>query len=88
MDDCEGHFCILTDFDRTLTPHRRNGKKVSTSPSRFRDSGILGEEYTRASQALFDQYYPYEMDPDLSLEKKDSFLHAWWTKHLDLLVKH
>ena len=79
---------VLTDFDRTLTPNRINGRKISTSPSRFRDSGVLGEQYTTESKKLYEHYYPMEIDPHMDIDLKDQMLHEWWTKHLDLLVKH
>lgn len=70
---------IVTDFDSTVTSD--NGK---TSWSLFADSGLMPPEYVERRQALKDQYFPFEIDPEISDAERRSKMREWWLSHLEL----
>lgn len=79
---------VLSDFDRTLTSPLHNGKKVPSIVSILRDSDIMPPGYAQESHALFNKYYPLENDPTLSHEERSHFMHEWWNKAFELLIKY
>ncbi len=80
---------IITDFDRTLTYTCINNKKIPSLISVLRDPkfGILGEDYIRRAHELFNKYHPYEHDPSLNIEEKNSLMQRWWREHYSLLIE-
>lgn len=77
----------LADFDRTLTSAFVNGQKVPSVISILRDGRFLTSEYVEQAEALFKQYHPFEIDPELDLAEKKNKMNDWWRRHFDLLVK-
>ena len=78
---------VIADFDRTLTKATIDGKKVNTAFQCIRDGGYMPEEYTRRGNALYEHYYPIEIDSTLSLEVKKGEMQAWWEQFLSLCVE-
>lgn len=78
---------IVSDFDRTLTPHRVNGEKTSTSFAQFRNGGYLGEGYVAKAEALYDHYRPIEIDDSISFEDRNQHMKEWFRLHMELLVE-
>lgn len=77
---------IISDFDRTLTGQQPEGKITTTSWAIFQS--ILGNEYTRSRQELFNYYYPIEKDESLDIQYRCEQMIDWWQKHLRLLIKY
>ena len=66
----------------------QNKGKVSSIISILRSAtDYLGEEYVKKAYALHDKYYPIEIDPKISLEKKKKAMQEWWELHSDLIIK-
>lgn len=78
---------IVSDFDRTLTPHRVQGEKTSTSFAQFRNGGYLGDDYVSRAEALYDKYRPLEIDESLSFEERNRHMKEWFRLHMELLVE-
>lgn len=79
---------IVSDFDKTLTKAFVNGKLASTGIAIYRNGGYISEEYVKAAKELFAKYHPYEIDPHMLIERKHQLMDEWWSKHLELFVKH
>ena len=77
---------VISDFDRTLTYGSVDGKKTPSIISMLRDGNHLSEEYAKKAHALFEKYYPIEIDPTISLEEKKKAMRQWWDEHNRLLV--
>jgi 5'-nucleotidase len=73
---------VVSDFDRTLTPHFVDGQKTIAPINLLR----LTPDYAGQAQALYDHYHPLEIDNNLSLEKKKEAMDEWWHKHFELLI--
>lgn len=86
-DGAEKLLCVF-DFDKTLSYPFWKGKNVSTTFSLFRDLDMISPEYTKESRELFEEYYPKEVSTDLSIEEKAVYMNEWWSKHLELFIKH
>lgn len=78
---------VVSDFDRTLTPHKINGEKTSTSFAQFRNGGYLGDDYAKRAHELYDHYHPLEIDHNLDNDVRRQYMRDWWKAHLDLLVE-
>ena len=48
----------------------------------------MPEEYNAERNAYFAHYYPFEIDPTLTFEERGAYMREWWTKHLELFIKH
>lgn len=89
VSDGKEKFHVLADFDRTLTKCFINKKKTSSIISQLRREGrkYLTDDYAKQAHALFDEYHPIEINPDLSIEEKAPKMYEWWKKHKELLIK-
>lgn len=86
-NDGDENLHFLSDFDRTMSHGFIDGEKKMSIIGVMRNSPkYLWEEYSNKANALFQQYHPYEIDLDISLEEKSKKMLEWWKKHLDLLV--
>jgi HAD superfamily hydrolase (TIGR01544 family) len=77
---------VVSDFDRTLTKPKINGKSGQTTYGVL-SCGVLSEKFHRVEQELFDIYHPYEIDPLLSREKKFPLMEEWWAKATQNLIE-
>ena len=80
---------ILSDFDRTLTCGlNAEGKRTATVIMQLRsDPKYLGEDYMKEAHRLFEVYHPIEIDNSIPLKEKQTKMHEWWKKHLELIVE-
>ncbi len=78
---------ILTDFDRTLTKSRVNGRHIPSVISILRDQNYLNKEYSKKAKELFNKYHPIEMNINIPLKQKKKFMKKWWEEHFKLLIK-
>lgn len=74
---------IASDFDKTFTIG-----SAFTSWSMLARSWLVWDDYAAERDALHAKYYPYEIDPSLSLEQKKPLIREWWLGHLSLLLKY
>jgi len=66
---------ILADFDNTLTKAFVNWKKTPSLVSVVRwKKWLLWEECAIEDTKLFEKYYPLEVDPDISIEEKNTLI--------------
>lgn len=79
---------VLSDFDRTLTYGLVDGKKSSSLLSLFEKSCKFGEEYNILAKALFDKYYPIEVDLSIPLEERKKEMIKWWSEVYELFIKY
>lgn len=78
----------MSDFDRTLTPHRINGEKTTTSFAQFRTGGYFGDGYAKKAMELFEYYHPIENSLDIDEYEKTKQMKKWWREHLELLIEN
>ncbi|MBU4432732.1 hypothetical protein KKD60_05645, partial [Patescibacteria group bacterium] len=78
---------VLTDFDKTLTRAVVDGVETPSLISVLRREGYLTPDYPARAQALFDKYYPIEINHDISREEKAVAMDEWWHAHFDLLIE-
>eukprot|EP00292_Cryptomonas_paramecium_P034331 CAMPEP_0113698194 /NCGR_PEP_ID=MMETSP0038_2-20120614/22569_1 /TAXON_ID=2898 /ORGANISM="Cryptomonas paramecium" /LENGTH=188 /DNA_ID=CAMNT_0000621319 /DNA_START=294 /DNA_END=857 /DNA_ORIENTATION=+ /assembly_acc=CAM_ASM_000170 len=71
----------------TLTVFRlKDGGRGMSTHGLLERSGHFGPEYLQKTQALFDKYYPIEVDPHLSPDKKLAAMEEWWEASHALIV--
>jgi 5'-nucleotidase len=80
-------FFILTDFDRTLTAAYRHGSPGTALISQVYSQDILPAKYKAESEALFEKYYPMEMNPNLDEATKTKAMEEWWEKCFEIFVR-
>jgi HAD superfamily hydrolase (TIGR01544 family) len=79
------NFEIVADFDGTLTTGKLpDGSKISTF-GLFR-CFYANPKYRDEAQALFDHYYPLEVDENIEIETKNLHMEKWWIQHLSLII--
>jgi len=83
---CDDLF-VVADMNRTLTPSKVNGKKVSTSFSIFRDNDYFSEEYRIKTKEWFAKYNPIEIDDSLDMQYRRDVVSAWFQDHHRYLVE-
>uniref|UniRef100_UPI00398E377A cytosolic 5'-nucleotidase 3A-like isoform X2 n=1 Tax=Pristiophorus japonicus TaxID=55135 RepID=UPI00398E377A len=81
-----GNKMVITDFDKTLTPFDKNGKRSPTCHDIIDESSLVSEECREKLKELFRIYYPIEVDPSRSIEDKLPPMIEWWTKVHELLL--
>jgi len=78
---------VIADFDGTFTKKEVMGKKTSSLMTVLVNEKYLGEAGTRECQALFEHYYPIEIDPHIPQPEKVVLMHEWWIKTFAVLKK-
>ncbi|KAJ8251252.1 hypothetical protein GJAV_G00218980 [Gymnothorax javanicus] len=78
---------VISDFDMTLTRFSFNGKRCPTSHNILDNSKLISQECKEKLKDLLNTYYPIEIDPSLSAEKKLPLMVEWWTKAHALLIQ-
>lgn len=74
---------VIVDFDRTVTRARRAGRDGEANPSCHRvleQYSGFPQSYERKSRALFEQYYPVEVDHDVPHADKYAAMQQWWER--------
>lgn len=79
---------IVTDFDKTLAKAFVKGQKAHTMVAQLREGNYISKEYVDQAFALYEYYHPFEVSHDIPQEEKNSKMVEWWTKHLELFIKH
>ena len=74
---------VIADFDMTLTRFMTSsGVKGRSSHGLVSACPALGEKFKRVTGALFDKYYPIEVDHTTPNEKKSELMVEWWSQVL------
>jgi len=81
-----GSVHILSDFDRTLTYHSRNGRKDSSLVAILREGNYLPPDYGIKAEALREKYFPIEHDPHIPLTVKKAAMVEWWNQMFSLMI--
>ena len=68
---------IISDFSKTFT-----SADTPTTWSVFAKSGILGEDYIRDRDALYEMHYPREVAGDIENTEE------WFSQHIELFAKY
>jgi 2-hydroxy-3-keto-5-methylthiopentenyl-1-phosphate phosphatase len=68
---------IISDFSKTFT-----SADTPTTWSVFAKSGILGEDYIRDRDALYEMHYPREVAGDAENTEE------WFSQHIELFAKY
>ena len=71
-------FQILADFDFTLTHLFCGSEKMSSSFGALEKYQELSEEFRKKAKALYDYYYPKEVDPSIPHEDKTKLMTEWY----------
>lgn len=80
---------VISDFDGTLTCEYLDGQKTPSLISILRRSAdYLDSDYQKAAYALYEQYHPIEINPNLPLPERKAKMREWWIAHYRLLFKH
>lgn len=75
------NFFVAIDFDRTIT--------AKESCDSWDASGnILGKDFQKQAEALYEKYGPIEQDYTISFEEKNRAMEEWYHKSLELYYEH
>lgn len=77
---------VISDFDQTMTKQHVNGQRCLSSFGVFGHCPQLPQDYREQSQALFSQYRPIEIDPEMTVEQKIPHMVEWYEKAQNLLT--
>lgn len=67
----------MSDFDHTLSKHKIEGRKVSSTHQIIQRSGLVPQEFAEESIRLFQYYYPIETNPNIEPDEKYRFMSEW-----------
>ena len=81
--DGPSHLQLITDFDHTLSSY-----SSLSSHGTLESSSSLPPSYAGQVQALFQRYYPIEMDLSIAPEVKATLMVEWWEAAHALLISH
>ena len=77
---------MLLDYDRTLTSFRHNGRPTDSCHGVVEKSHFASPQYRQQTDALFQKYYPLEVNASLAREDKLAAMIEWWEQAHNLLV--
>jgi 5'-nucleotidase len=77
---------VISDFDRTITPDKREGKCINSAYMMVGNYQKLSENYREKIASVRNYYLPIEMDPHMTREEKTPKMIEWWHKANQLLV--
>jgi HAD superfamily hydrolase (TIGR01544 family) len=78
---------VVSDFDFTMSRFRIADKRASSCHRLIEGSGFLPDHIVHQADALFNYYYPLEIDPLLPLDEKVEHMTQWATKGAALMVE-
>ncbi|MFT4313393.1 MAG: hypothetical protein ACMXYA_03210, partial [Candidatus Woesearchaeota archaeon] len=80
--------CVVSDFDRTLTKAFIGGTDAPTGLSIFHNGDFLRPNYAQRAQALWEYYYPLEIQKTLDDTQRSIILQEWYEKHVSLFHEY
>lgn len=78
---------VIADFDGTITKKVVNGKPQPSLLSLLISEKYLSKQGVEKSQALFDHYYPIELNPTIPPTEKEQLMLEWWEKSIAVLLE-
>lgn len=78
---------VIADFDGTFTKKVVDDKPMPSLLSLLVNEKYLSKQGVEKSQALFNHYYPIELDPSLNSLKKQQLMQEWWEKSIEVLLE-
>ena len=81
--DGPGALQLISDFDHTLSSFASH-----SSHGTLEHSSQLPVDYMPKVQALFDHYYPIEMDHSITRQRKEAAMVEWWEAAHALLLHY
>merc|ERR1719187_1029520 len=78
---------FIVDFDYTLSRAHKDGKPVDCSWGVLENYKELPSDYHQKVKMVKDKYYPVEIDPSISLEKKIPIMKEWYKEANGLLAE-
>ncbi len=81
------HYCIVADFDWTLTKYfDEHGKSRPSIISLLYNEWVLDEDYTQKAQQMHTHYVAIEHNHNLSQQERENAMEERWTRHKELLM--
>ena len=77
---------VVSDFDFTMTRFRIGNSRGASCHRLIEGSGFLQPHIVQQADALFNYYYPLEVDPTLPMTEKVEHMTTWATKAAELMV--
>ncbi|MBD3362622.1 hypothetical protein GF362_02790 [Candidatus Dojkabacteria bacterium] len=87
IKDGKDNLHIISDCDRTLTKCVIDGVNMPALIQMISLQESFNCDYSKKAEALFKKYHPLELDDKISQERKNEYMHEWWSKHYALLIK-
>ena len=78
---------VIADFDGTLTKKIVDGKPQPSLLSLLISDKYLSKLGVEKSQALFEHYYPIELNPAIEANQKEQLMQEWWEKSIAVLLE-
>ncbi len=78
---------VIADFDGTLTKKVVDGKPQPSLLSLLINEKYLSKQGVEKSQALFEHYYPIELNPAIPAAEKIQLMQEWWEKSIGVLLE-
>lgn len=81
------HLHVIADFDMTLTRYLlKNGKRGHSTHVLVQECGAFGDQFKETSAALFNKYYPIEIDDSVPHAEKLPMMVKWWEGAHQIMV--
>lgn len=77
---------ILADFDYTISHFRFEKEKMSSSFGALEKYSGMSEEFRAKTLALYNHFYPQEVDPNIPAEVKVGLMTEWFTKSAGCII--
>lgn len=77
---------VISDFDMTMTKYWKDGKRSMSSHGIMEVYSKMSDTFRKDCKALYDKYYPIEIDHKIPLKDKITHMQDWWTKAHDLII--
>ncbi len=82
-------FHIVTDFDGTLNYlYTPRWERVQSVISLIYNNQILGHDYMKKAQDLYNKFIPFELDTSLSADIRIKAMESWAQEHKKLLMHY
>lgn len=81
-------FCVVSDWDRTLTRAQTPDGRETSSYLAIVHGGRLGQAYREEMAHLYDRFRWVEVATDIPVEEKARAMRDWWGAAFNLLKDH
>lgn len=77
---------VISDFDMTMTRYWKDGKRSMSSHGIMEVYSKVSSSFKEECKALYNKYYPIEVDVNIAMGDKIKHMEDWWTKAHDLII--